>query len=64
MAVRRAYPRGAGFATAAVLKLFPRPKGREVAWAAVPSPAAALALFFVAYIWLTTRRILKAPPRA
>lgn len=34
-----------GVITAAVLKLFPKPKGREVAWVAVPSPAAALALF-------------------
>ncbi len=34
-----------GVITAAVLKLFPRPKGREVAWIAVPSPSAALALF-------------------
>ena len=34
-----------GVITAAVLKLFPKPKGREVAWVAVPSPEAALALF-------------------
>ncbi len=34
-----------GVITAAVLKLFPRPKGREVAWVGVPSPEAALALF-------------------
>ncbi|HHZ10940.1 MAG TPA: FAD-binding oxidoreductase [Rhizobiales bacterium] len=34
-----------GVITAAVLKLFPKPKGREVAWVAVPSPSAALALF-------------------
>mgnify|MGYP000420302332 FL=1 len=31
--------------TAAVLKLFPKPKGREVAWAALQSPEDALALF-------------------
>ncbi len=34
-----------GVVTAAVLKLFPKPKGRDVAWVAVPSPSAALALF-------------------
>ena len=34
-----------GIVTKAVLKLFPRPKGREVAFVAVPSPQAALALF-------------------
>src|SRR5690606_20893891 len=34
-----------GVITAAVLKLFPKPKGREVAWAGVASPVAALALF-------------------
>ncbi|HEX8987702.1 MAG TPA: FAD-binding oxidoreductase [Rhodocyclaceae bacterium] len=33
-----------GLITAAVLKLFPRPKQRAVAWAAVPDPAAAVAL--------------------
>ncbi|MDR2926470.1 MAG: FAD-binding oxidoreductase [Azoarcus sp.] len=33
-----------GIITAAVLKLFPMPKARAVAWANVPSPAAALAL--------------------
>jgi FAD/FMN-containing dehydrogenase len=33
-----------GIITAAVLRLLPLPKGREVAWAAVPSPAAALEL--------------------
>jgi FAD/FMN-containing dehydrogenase len=37
-----------GVITAAVLKLFPKPKGREVAWAAVDSPAAALELFSLA----------------
>ncbi len=37
-----------GVITAAVLKLFPQPKGREVAWAAVASPAAALSLFALA----------------
>ena len=34
-----------GIVTKAVLKLFPKPKGREVALVAVPSPEAALALF-------------------
>lgn len=34
-----------GVITAAVLKLYPKPKGRELAWAAVASPADALALF-------------------
>jgi FAD/FMN-containing dehydrogenase len=34
-----------GIVTAAVLKLFPRPRGQAVAYAGVPSPAAALALF-------------------
>jgi FAD/FMN-containing dehydrogenase len=34
-----------GIVTAAVMKLVPRPKGREVAWAGVPSPRAALDLF-------------------
>ena len=34
-----------GIVTAAVMKLVPRPKGREVAWAGVASPAAALKLF-------------------
>ncbi|MCT7373603.1 FAD-binding oxidoreductase [Chelativorans salis] len=34
-----------GIITAAVLKLFPKPKGRELAWAGVGSPVAALALF-------------------
>jgi FAD/FMN-containing dehydrogenase len=33
-----------GIITAAVLRLLPLPKGREVAWAAVPSPAHALEL--------------------
>jgi FAD/FMN-containing dehydrogenase len=37
-----------GVITAAVLKLFPRPKGREVAWTGVASPEAALALFGLA----------------
>jgi FAD/FMN-containing dehydrogenase len=37
-----------GVITAAVLKLYPRPKGREVAWAGVASPEAALALFRLA----------------
>lgn len=31
-----------GVITAAVMKLFPKPRGREVAWIALPSPAAAL----------------------
>ena len=34
-----------GVITAAVLKLFPKPKGREVAWAGLSSPEAALAFF-------------------
>ena len=34
-----------GVITAAVLKLFPKPKGREVAWAALASPQAALDLY-------------------
>jgi FAD/FMN-containing dehydrogenase len=34
--------------TAAVLRLFPKPKGREVAWVGVTSPQAALALFALA----------------
>ena len=34
-----------GIVTAAVMKLVPRPKGREVAWAGVASPAAALQFF-------------------
>jgi FAD/FMN-containing dehydrogenase len=34
-----------GVITAAVLKLFPKPKGREVAWVGVSSPEAALELF-------------------
>jgi FAD/FMN-containing dehydrogenase len=34
-----------GVITAAVLKLFPKPKGREVAWVGVDNPLAALALF-------------------
>ncbi|MEZ5782232.1 MAG: FAD-binding oxidoreductase [Rhizobiaceae bacterium] len=33
-----------GVITAAVLKLFPKPRGREMAWAAMESPQAALAL--------------------
>ncbi len=37
-----------GIITAAVLKLFPAPKGREVAWAGVSSPNDALALFSLA----------------
>ena len=37
-----------GVITAAVLKLFPKPKGREVAWAGVASPEMALALFGLA----------------
>ena len=37
-----------GVITAAVLKLFPLPKGREVAWVGVPSPEAALALLSLA----------------
>lgn len=34
-----------GVITAAVLKLYPKPKGREVAWVGLPSAEAALALF-------------------
>lgn len=34
-----------GVITAAVLKLYPKPKGREVAWVGLLSPEAALALF-------------------
>ncbi|WP_159593869.1 FAD-binding oxidoreductase [Chelativorans xinjiangense] len=34
-----------GVITAAVVKLYPKPKGRELAWAGVASPVAALALF-------------------
>lgn len=34
-----------GVITAAVLKLFPKPKGREVAWVGLSSPQAALDLF-------------------
>jgi FAD/FMN-containing dehydrogenase len=34
-----------GVITAAVLKLFPKPKGREVAWVGLHSPEAALELF-------------------
>lgn len=34
-----------GIITAAVVKLLPMPRGRELAWAAVASPAAALQLF-------------------
>jgi FAD/FMN-containing dehydrogenase len=37
-----------GIITAAVLKLYPRPKGQSVAFAAVEDPAAALALFNLA----------------
>jgi FAD/FMN-containing dehydrogenase len=37
-----------GVITAAVLRLFPKPKGREVAWAGVASAEAALALFGMA----------------
>ncbi len=37
-----------GVITAAVLKLFPRPAAQVVAWVAVPSPAAALALLALA----------------
>jgi FAD/FMN-containing dehydrogenase len=37
-----------GVITAAVLKLFPKPKGREVAWVATSSPEAALDLFALA----------------
>lgn len=37
-----------GIITAAVMKLYPKPKGREVAWAGVPSPQAALDLFGLA----------------
>ncbi|HEY6629967.1 MAG TPA: FAD-binding oxidoreductase [Rhizobiaceae bacterium] len=37
-----------GIITAAVLKIFPKPRGREVGWAGVSSPEAALALFGLA----------------
>lgn len=37
-----------GVITAAVLRLYPRPKGAEVAWAAVNSPAEALRLYQMA----------------
>jgi FAD/FMN-containing dehydrogenase len=37
-----------GIITAAVLKLFPKPKGLEVAWVAVASPSDALKLFALA----------------
>jgi FAD/FMN-containing dehydrogenase len=37
-----------GIITAAVLKLFPKPRGREVAWIALQSPENALALFNLA----------------
>ncbi|MBU2311956.1 MAG: FAD-binding oxidoreductase [Alphaproteobacteria bacterium] len=37
-----------GIITAAVLKLFPKPRGREVAWVGLNSPEDALALFGVA----------------
>jgi FAD/FMN-containing dehydrogenase len=37
-----------GVITAAVLKLFPRPRGRETAWAGLASPEAALDLFHLA----------------
>ncbi len=37
-----------GVITAAVLKLFPQPRGREVAWIGTDTPAAALALFELA----------------
>ena len=37
-----------GIITAAVLKLFPKPKGREVAWVGVESPEKALELFTLA----------------
>ncbi|TKD06504.1 MAG: FAD-binding oxidoreductase, partial [Mesorhizobium sp.] len=37
-----------GVITAAVLKLFPKPKGREVAFAGLSSPEAALSLFSLA----------------
>lgn len=37
-----------GIITAAVLKLFPRPKGREIAWAGLSSPEDALKLFSLA----------------
>lgn len=37
-----------GIITAAVLKLHPKPKGREVAWIGVASPEAALALYGLA----------------
>ncbi len=37
-----------GIITAAVMKLFPKPKGREVAWVGLKSPEAALSLFGLA----------------
>ena len=36
------------YPTAAVMKLFPKPKGREVAWVGLQSPKDALALFTLA----------------
>ena len=46
-----------GIITAAVLKLFPKPKGREVAWAGLSSPEAALSLFSLA----RTAPVLRLP---
>jgi FAD/FMN-containing dehydrogenase len=37
-----------GIITAAVMKLYPKPKGREVAWVGLESPQAALGLFALA----------------
>ena len=37
-----------GVITAAVMKLYPKPKGREVAWVGLESPRAALSLFSLA----------------
>lgn len=37
-----------GIITAAVMKLYPKPKGREVAWIGLESPLAALELFMLA----------------
>lgn len=57
-----------GVITAAVLKLFPKPKGREVAWAGLASPEAALKLFGIAEdragSSLTTFELIGATPLA
>jgi FAD/FMN-containing dehydrogenase len=57
-----------GVITAAVLKLFPKPRGREVAWAGLSSPDAALALLGIAEeragADLTAFELIGATPRA